>query len=164
MSPPVARDFFDTARERVAAGLFVAGATAVVGSVLDWVTFSLPEPVGSVNVSNQRPSPPISGLDAGDGRWVMAAGAVLIVCSIMLVLRGRALYAGISFCASIVIGAIAISDYKDVGDISSDLSRRLDIVGEGHVAIGLTLVAIASLMGLILSVAGIAAAPRRETS
>jgi hypothetical protein len=159
MSRPVARDFFDKARERVSFGMFVAGAAAVVGSVLDWVTFSLPEPVGSINLSNQRPSPPISGFEAGDGRWVMAAGAVIIVCSILLVLKGRALYAGLAFCASLVVGAIAISDYKGVGDVSSDLSRKLDVVGEPHVAIGLTLVAIAALLGLIMSVAGVAATP-----
>ena len=160
MGQPIERDFFDKARERVAAGLFVAGAAAVVGSVLDWVTFSLPEPVGTVSQTNQKPSPPISGFDAGDGRWVMAGGAVIILCAILLVLRRQALYAGLALCASIVIGSIAISDYKGVGDISSDLSRRLDVIGEPHVAAGLTLVAIAALLGLIVSVAGIAATPR----
>ena len=163
MGQPAGRDFLDRAREKVSAGLFVAGAAAIVGSLLDWVTFTLPEPLGSVNVSNQRPSPPISGFDAGDGRWVMAAGIAIILCAFLLVLRAQAVYAGISLIASIMIGGIAISDYKGVGDLTSDLSRRLDLVGEPHAAVGLTLVAIAALLGLIVSVAGIAATPRGKT-
>jgi hypothetical protein len=163
MGQPDARDFFDRAREVVSAGLFVAGAAAVVGSLLDWVTFTLPEPLGTVNVSNQSPSPPISGFDLGDGRWVMGAGIVVIVCAFLLVIQGRALWAGIALIASIVIGSIAISDYRGVGDLTSDVSRELDLVGEPHAATGLVLVAIAALIGLIVSVAGVAATPRRNS-
>ena len=43
MADPPARDIFDRAREWVSAALFLAGALAIVGSLLDWVTFSVTE-------------------------------------------------------------------------------------------------------------------------
>jgi hypothetical protein len=156
------RDFFDKARDAVGAGLFLAGAAAIIGAMLDWFTFTLPEPAGTVNVGNQRPSLPISGFDGRHGWWVVGGGIVLVVCAFLLVLRGRAVYSGIALLASIVVGSLAISDYRGAGEIGSDLSRQLNIVGETHVAAGLILVVAAALLGVISSVAGIAASPRTD--
>ncbi|HEY7876476.1 MAG TPA: hypothetical protein VIG64_15280 [Actinomycetota bacterium] len=158
MADAPARDFFDKARELVSAALFVAGALAIVGSLLDWVTFTLDPPL--FGVIAPRPSDPISGFDVGDGWLVAGAGVVLIAAAFLLVLRRRAGFAGLGLLASMFIGAIAISDYRGVGDLTSDLARELDLVGEPHAAIGLTLVVAASILGLIASVAGIAATPR----
>jgi hypothetical protein len=160
MADAPARDFFDKAREWVSAALFLAGALAIVGSLLDWVTFTLEEPL--LGTLADEPSEPLTGFDVGDGRWVAAAGAVVIVSAFLLVLRRSAGMAGLSLVASIVIGAIAISDYRGVGDLTSDLARELDLVGEPHAAIGLTLVVAGAILGLIASVAGIAATPRRN--
>lgn len=160
MGQPAARDFFERAREVVSAGLFVAGAAAVVGSLLDWVSFSLVEPAGSAIRPGQHASPPVSGFDVGDGKWVLGAGIVIIVAAFLLVLRRAAVYAGLALVASIVIGSIAISDYRGVANLTSDIARKLNLVGEPHPALGLTLVAMAALLGLVVSVAGIAATPR----
>ena len=162
MGPGAERDFFDRARGMVSAGLFLAGAAAVIGALLDWFTFTLPEPKGTVNVSNQHPSLPISGFDGVHGRWVVAGGIVLIACAFLLVLRGRGIYAGLGLLASVMIGSLAISDYRGVGDVGSDVSRQLNLVGEAHVAAGLVLVVAAALLGVIASVAGIAATPRSD--
>jgi hypothetical protein len=154
MSRPVARDFFDKARERVSAALFLAGAVAIVGSLLDWVVFKL----DSSALPNQAASLPISGLDVGnDGAVALGGGIFLIVCAFLLVLRGRAFYAGLSLVASIVIGAIAISDYRGVADLAPAVR-----IGEARPGLGLALVAAASVLGLIASIAGIAATPRSD--
>jgi hypothetical protein len=155
MSRPVARDFFDKARARVSAGLFIAGAVAIVGSLLDWVVFKL-DPSA---LPNQDASLPISGLDVGgDGAVALGAGIALIVCAFLLVLRRRALYSGLALLASVVIGAIGISDYRGVADLAPNVR-----VGEARPGIGLTLVVFAAILGLIASVAGIAATPRTDS-
>jgi hypothetical protein len=156
MDDSLARDAFDRAREWVSGALFLAGALAIVGSLMDWVTFDFDdERFLELGV---EPSDPISGFDVGDGWWVAAAGVVLIGAAFLLVLRGRG--AGLSLVASIVIGGIAISDYRGVGNVTSDLARELNLVGEPHPAIGLTLVAVAAILGMLASIAGIAATPR----
>lgn len=155
--PTASGDAFETARQWVSGLLFLAGALAIVGSLMDWVTFTLDEPVIGKVVP---PSDPVSGFDVGDGWFVAVAGAVVIAAAFSLVIRRRG--AGLSLLASMVIGGIAISDYRGVGNPTSDLARELDVVGDAHVAIGLTLVVAAAILGLLASVAGIAATPRRN--
>lgn len=102
-----------------------------------------------------------------DWRVVFVAGILVIVCAILLMIRKRSLYAWICFLASMVIGAIAIADYRGLSDPTSGFLRGLEhalnttIQGSAHPAIGLTLVAISGVGGLIASVVGIAASPHR---
>ncbi len=154
MADPAARDIFDKAREWVSAALFLAGALAIVGSLLDWVTFTVAEPA----VPGVRPSDPISGLDIGDGKVVAGAGVVMILGAFMLVLRQKAAYAGLAMIASVVAGAISVSDYRSIGEVTA----QVNLVGVPHVATGLTLVVVASFLGLVASIAGVLATPRRD--
>jgi hypothetical protein len=156
MADPPAREFFDRAREWVSGALFLAGALAIVSSMLDWVTYKLgPGPTPGITF---RVSEPRSGLDVGDGRWVLGAGIVIIVAAFLLVLRQKAGYAGLAMLASIVIGAIGVSDYRGIGEVT----KEVDLVGVPHVGIGLTLAVAAAVLGLLASIAGIAATPRRD--
>jgi hypothetical protein len=154
MADSPAREFFDRAREWVSGGLFLAGALAIVGSLLDWVTFTVTDQA----VPGVRPSDPLSGLDVGDGGVVIAAAVIVILSAFLLVLRQRAGHAGIAMLASIVIGAIGVSDYRDIGEVSAEV----ELIGVPHVGIGLTLVVAASILGLLASIAGVAATPRSE--
>jgi hypothetical protein len=159
MADPAARgDAFETARQWASGALFLAGALAIVGSLMDWVTFGFDE--RRFLDLGVEPSDPVSGFDVGDGWFMMIGGVVLIASAFSLVLRGRG--AGLSLLASVVIGGIAISDYRDVGNLTSDLARELNLVGEPHPAIGLTLVVAAAILGLLASIAGIAATPRQR--
>jgi hypothetical protein len=60
--------------------------------------------------------------------------------------------------ASIVIGAIGVSDYRSIGEVTAEI----DLIGIPHPAIGLTLVVAAAILGLLASIAGVAATPRRD--
>jgi hypothetical protein len=165
-----AMDFFDKARSLAAATLVASGVAAIIGSLLSWVTIEPPPGIdpntdfGDAAIERVRVTEPFTGVEAGDGRWVVAAGGIMVVAAILLVWRRRGLYAWISLLASVFIGAIAFADYRGIGDLSSALSRRMDIVGQARPAIGITLVATAAVVGLLASAAGIAATPyRRET-
>lgn len=154
MADSPAREFFDRARGWVSGGLFLAGALAIIGSLLDWVTFTVAEQA----VPDVRPSAPRSGLDVPDGRWVIGAAIVIIVCAFLLVLRRRAGYAGLAMLASILIGAISVSDYRGIADLTTEVG----LVGIPHVGVGLTLVVAAAILGLLSSIAGVAATPRTD--
>ncbi len=162
-------DFFDNARRWAAALLVVGGAAAIAGSALDWVVITArPQLQRGVDFGQGQPgvvapeiTRPFTGLEAGDGWFVAIAGLVLVGASLLLLLRKRALYAYLALLASIVIGAIAFADYRGVGDLSSSIAQRMDIVGKARPALGLTLVAVSAFAGLFGSVAGIAASPRR---
>jgi hypothetical protein len=163
---PGGQDYFDRARAFAATGLLVAGALAVVGCFLTWVSFSLDEPAGTQ--TRQDASAPIAGTKVSDWKVVFVAGILVIVCAILLMIRKRSLYAWICFLASMVIGAIAIADYRGLGDPTSGFLRGLEhalnttVQGKAQPAIGLTLVAISGVGGLIASVVGIAASPHRS--
>jgi hypothetical protein len=163
---PAGRDFFDRARSFSAVALVVMGTFAIIGCFLDWVTFSLDEPAGTT--TRQSPSSPIAGTKVSDWKVVFAGGVVVIVCAALLVIRKRGLYAWICFIASIIIGAIAVADYRGLGDPTSGFLRGLErtlhttIQGQAHPALGLTMIAVAGVGGLIASVIGIAATPHRS--
>jgi hypothetical protein len=164
---PTAPDFFDRARVAAAIALVVMGALAIVGCFLKWVTFSLDEPAGTT--TSQNPTAPIAGTKVSDWKVVLVAGALVVACAFLLAIRKRSLYAWICFLASIVIGAIAVADYRGLGDPTSGFLRGLEralhtiVQGKAQPGIGLTLVAIAGVGGLIASVVGIAASPHRDT-
>ena len=163
-------NFFDVARKWAVAVMLAAGCAAILGSMLDWVTISarpaLVEGSTFEGAENQPRQPkvtqPFSGIDAGDGWWTLAGGAGLAGSGLALLLRRRALRGWTGILSSIVIGAVAIADFRGVGDLTSAIARRMDIVGRADPGLGLTLVAAAALAGMIGSVAGIAASPRPE--
>jgi hypothetical protein len=163
-------DFFDVARRWAAALLMGAGVLAVVGSMLDWVTITVrPSLSENIDFGGQqdaleapRVTEPFSGLEAGEGYWVLGAGIVLVALGALLLFRARARYAWLGLLASVVIGAIAFADFRGVGDLSSSFSRRMEIVGKARPALGLTLVAVSAFMGVLGAAGGIAASPSRD--
>lgn len=159
MSDPATQgDYFDRARTAASAGLMAAGAAAVIGAVLEWVTV---EPPGQGPTAELAKADPFTGIEARDGWFVIACAGVLIACSFLLVARRKAGWAWFAFGASFVMGVIGIADYRAVGDLTSDISRRMEIVGEVQPSIGLILVLVAAFVGIVSSLAGVAATPRR---
>jgi hypothetical protein len=164
---PTAPDFFDRARSAAAIALVLLGALAIAGCFLKWVTFSLDEPAGTT--TSQRPTAPIAGTKVSDWKVVLIAGALVIACALALAIRKRSFYAWVCFLASMVIGAIAVADYRGLGDPTSGFLRGLEralhttVKGKAQPGIGLTLIAVAGVGGLIASVIGIAATPHRDT-
>jgi hypothetical protein len=152
------RDYFDRARTAASAGLMAAGAAAVLGAVLDWVSV---DPPGQGPAAELAKAEPFTGIEARDGWYVVACAAVLIACAFLIVATRKSGSAWLAFGASFAMGVIAISDYRAVGEITSDISRRMEIVGEARPAIGLILVLVAAFVGIVSSLAGVAATPRR---
>jgi LPXTG-motif cell wall-anchored protein len=162
------RDFFDRARTWAAALMALAGLAAVLGSTLDWVTITLrPELREDTRFEDEsaleepKVSDPFTGLDAGDGWWSLAGGVVLVLSALLLLLRKKALWAWVGLLGAVLVGAIALADYRGIGDLSSSLSHRMNIVGGAEPGVGITMVAAAALAGLLGSVGGIAASPDR---
>jgi LPXTG-motif cell wall-anchored protein len=162
------RDFFDRARGWAVAVMLAAGAAAVIGSMLEWVTITVrPElQPGSrfedaERVVEPEISEPYTGLEARDGWWSLAGGIVLMIAGVALSTRKRAAWGWLGVLGAMTIGAVAIADYRGIGNLSSSISHRLDIVGGAEPGVGLTLVVAAGIAGLIGSAAGIAASPRR---
>jgi hypothetical protein len=156
-------DYFERARLVAVALLFVAAATAIAGSFLDWVRITeRPRLQGDLDfeqeVEEPKRSVPYSGTDAPDGWIVVGAAVVLLVATVGLALRRRTGW--LAFLATVVIGAIAFAAYRSVGDISSSLSRRMEIVGDPEPALGITLVAAAAVAALLGSVLAMIASPR----
>jgi LPXTG-motif cell wall-anchored protein len=107
-------------------------------------------------------SRPFTGLEAGDGWWSVGGGAILVLAAALLYVRRRAVWGWAGLLGSILIGSVGIADYRGIGDLSSSISHRMDIVGQAAPALGLTLVVAAAIVGVVASVAGIAASPRAE--
>ncbi|MGI8790914.1 MAG: hypothetical protein ACR2I4_08525 [Actinomycetota bacterium] len=166
---PVGLDFFDRARRFAVALLMLAGLAAIAGSSLDWVRITERPQIdpkadfGSDQEALEEPSRtrPFSGLEAGDGYWALGGGIVIVIAAGLLLIRPRGRWAVLAFLASLIIGAIAFADYRGVGDVSSSISRRMDIVA-ARPGVGLTLVAAAGFLGIVGSAAAIAATPPRD--
>ncbi len=158
--------FFDRVRSVAGAILMASGAAAVVGAMLDWVTITPPPKVPpdfrDMDLEGVKASQPFSGLEAGDGWWVIGAAVIMILAAGLLIVRRRSLYAWIALLAAMVIGAITFADFRAIGDLASGLSRRMDIVGQARPSLGITLVAASALLGIVASGAGIAASPRTD--
>jgi hypothetical protein len=164
------RDFFEVARRWAAITLIAAGILAVIGSMLDWVTITVrPSLSADIDFGSQREgieaperTEPFTGLEAGEGYYVLGAGVVQVAVGALLWVRGRGRYAWVGLLAAVVVGGIAFADFRGVGDLSSSISRRMEIVGRARPALGLTLVAAAAFVGVLGAAAGIAASPKRE--
>ncbi len=155
MSRP-SRDYFDKARAVAALLLILAAAGATVGSLLDWVTITRPERVPADQAHRLEP---FAGVETTDG-WIVIAGATIVLLSAALLLvRKRSLYGWVAFWASVVIGGIAIADYRGIDELSFVEMQR---IGEPAPAVGITLVAISAFIGIVGAVAGVAASPRPE--
>lgn len=150
-------DYFDKARIVAVVGLIVAALVATTGSLLDWVHITPPDVLPQNEAANVEP---FTGVEAQDGLWVISGALILVACGVGLLLRRRGGYAILAFLTSVVIGAIAVADYRGVGEVSSAIGRRMNIVGDATPAIGLKLVAAAALLGTISSVIGLAATPK----
>ncbi len=94
-------------------------------------------------------------MEAGDGWWVVGAAIVLMISATLLLLRAHG--AGWGLFASVIIGGIAIADYRGVQQLAQDERVAGSDIGAG---IGLTLVVGAAFLGAITAAAGIAASPR----
>jgi hypothetical protein len=162
------RDIFEKARLWAVTLMMAAGLVAIVGSTLDWVTITPPPrnpegiDFGNEDFEPSKVSVPFSGLEAGDGWWTLGAGVVLVTCGLLLFGTRRGGWAWLGLPASIVLGAVAIADYRGIGDLSSSISQRMDVVGRADPAAGIILVVGAALAGLIGSVVGITASPQRH--
>lgn len=156
MSDALPRDIFDTARRMSAIGLVVAALVATAGAFSDWVTI---EPPPILPPDQASKAEPFTGVEAGDGWWIVAAAAVYVVAAIGLWTRGGRKYAWMAFAAAVAGGGIVVADYRGIGDISSSLSQRVDIVGSARPAIGITLAAAGMIGGLVAAVTGLIATP-----
>jgi hypothetical protein len=154
---PAQGSFLDRARAWAATGLFVAGGLAVIGASVEWVTITPPPRLPTSEVPK---TVPYTGLEAGDGWWVLAAGIALGLMAMFLFLTSKSSFAWLAFFGSILIGGIAFSAYNAVGDSTSSLWRRMDRVGDVDPGLGLMLVAAAGIIGVIAAVTGVAATPR----
>jgi hypothetical protein len=150
--------------------MLAAGLACTVGSLLDWVTITarprLQEGATFQGEQNRPEAPrvtrPFSGIEAGDGWWSLVGGLVLVAAGGLLYARKRASWGWLGMVAAIVVGAVAIADYRGIGDLSSSISHRMNIVGGAEPALGLMLVVAGAIAGVIGAVAGIAASPRAE--
>ena len=151
------RDYFEKARIWACTALFLGAALLFLGSFLDWVSVStLPETIPSDQI---RFAEPFNGFDVGDG-WVTAGAAIVMwFCAVMVVLKAKSSFAWLAFIASIVAGAVAISDYRDI----SGLFEQFGGIGRGiSPGAGITLVAAGALISLVSSVAAVAATPKTD--
>lgn len=156
MSRTEPRDFFDTARMVAATILFVAGVLAITGAMLDWVSI---RPPAMVPEEQADALATFTGIETGDGRVIAAGGLVLIVMAVLLMLKKKSSYAWVAFIVSIVMGAIAIADFRDITGVFYDEMQR---IGRPEPAAGLALDAAAGVAGLVGSLVGIAATPKRD--
>jgi hypothetical protein len=146
-------DYFERARAISASVLFAAAAAAIIGSILDWVVVDATPP--DVPPDQLDRLPPFTGLEIGDGWVVIGAAVVVVISALFIVIKGR--LAWLAFLGSVVIGGIAISDYRGIADIHTEL----EAIGRGpRPGLGLTLVAAAGVIALIASAASIAASPK----
>ncbi|HYI44098.1 MAG TPA: hypothetical protein VE174_01375 [Actinomycetota bacterium] len=150
------RDYFDKARTVAAALLFGAGIAAVGGAFLEWVTIQPPERVPA-DQANRLDA--FTGMDTSDGWVVVALAGAILLSALFLVIRKRSLYAWIAFWCSMVMGGISIADYRGIDELFYEEMNR---IGDPSPAFGLTLVAVAALVGIVASVTGVAASPKRD--
>lgn len=154
MSRAPSGDYFERARAIAASVLFAAGAAAIIGSLLDWLVVEETPP--RVPADQLDRLPPFTGIELGDGLFVIGAAVLVLISAFFIVLRGRSGYGWLAFLGCIVIGGIAISDYRNV----TELHLKLDAIGVGpRPGLGLTLVAAAGLVGMVAAVASVAASP-----
>lgn len=138
-------------------GLVLAAAMLFAGSLLDWVSVEdLPD---TIPVDQARFAEPFNGFDVGDGYVTAGAAIALVFCAVMIVMKAKNSFAWLAFCVSVVAGAVAISDYRDI----SGLFEQFGGIGRGiSPGIGMTLVAAGALLAFVSSVGAVAATPRTD--
>ena len=147
------RDTFDTARSASAAALIAAGGAAIIGTMLDWVTVEPP----LVTPIRQVPrTEPFTGWETSHGLFIVIGAAIVIVCALLLFLRGRTLYAWGAFIASMLVGGIGIAEYRGLDNL---FYGEMNGIGNPSPALGLALVAGAGIVGVIAAAAAVAATP-----
>lgn len=136
--------------------MIAAGLAAMLGTFLDWVSLRLPP---AVPADQRDRTVPFTGMDTDDGKLILIGGMLLIAFGLALYLRRRSLWGWLGFLVSVIVGVIAVADYRAIGSATSDLAREMDVIGQPSPGVGITLVAAAALVGLITSLAGVAASP-----
>lgn len=151
------RDYFEKARAWASTVLVIAASLLVVGSFLDWVSVErLPD---TIPADQARFAEPFNGFDVTDGYVTTGAAVVIAFCAVMIMLKAKSSYGWLAFFASMVAGAVAISDYRDI----SGLFEQFGGIGRGvSPGIGIALVAIGALLGLVSAVAAVAASPSTD--
>jgi hypothetical protein len=157
MSEPTSRDYFHKARTVTASVLFAAALAATVGSLLDWIVVAEVPP--TVPGDQLDRLPPFTGIELGDGWIVIGAAIIVLVSAFLIVLRGK--FAGWALLGCIVIGGIAISNYRTVAEVHLALEG---IGRDPRPGLGLTLVTIAGLVGAVAAAGAMAASPRAPSS
>lgn len=160
-------DFFDRARLVAVVVLLLAGVLCVVGGALDWATQDrCPQIIeGSTFDEGELEEPPpcpVRGIDTTEGKIAVGAGFLILIAAILLLVRGRSSFAWLALLGGILAGSVAISTYRGIGDADSAISRRLGLIDTYRPALGLTLVAAASIVAVIAASGGIAATPRKD--
>ncbi len=154
-------DYFDKARTVAVGGMLASAAVAIIGSFLEWV--SITDRPRILPTSELQRAHPVSGIEEGDG-WVVIVLAVLVINGALLLwMRRRSLWGWLGFLASVVIGGIAIGDYRAIPDAGSGFMQELDVVGEVDQGIGILFVVAGAVAGVIFSLLGVAASPNRDS-
>lgn len=148
--------YFDRARSVAAACMLAAGVAASAGTFLDWVTIVPPERIPEEQAERVAT---FRGIETSDGWIVLLAAGVILLSAVLLVVRKRSMYGWIGFFSSMLIGGIALADYRGIEELFYDEMNR---IGDPSPAFGLTLVAASSLVGIIASAIGAAASPAPE--
>lgn len=160
--------FFDKARLFAAAGIVLAGLSAIGGSLLDWAVITEREVAPNIDFGEQTDEiepgqgKAFAGIEDRDGRLTLAGGIALIAAAIALAVRKRSGFAWLAFWIALAVGGIAFGDYRSLGDATASISSRHELGAEASPGVGLTLVAAAGMLGVISAVAGVAATPRTE--
>lgn len=155
-------DFFDRARAVAAAGMLAAATACIVGSLLEWISIvRLPDVLPE---SEARRAHALTGIETGDGWWVVFLATIAANAALLLWVRRRSMWGWIGFLCSVVIGSIAISAYRGISEPGSGLLQQLDVVGELDHGLGLLLVLAGALLGVIFSLVGVAASPAARRS
>jgi hypothetical protein len=149
-------DYFDKARAVAAAFLIAAGASVILGVFLEWVSVTPPEVVPPREAAKVEP---FSGIETSDGWILILAGAVLVVCGIVVGVRRSAGTAMVAFGTAVVVGAIGIADYRGIDEL---FYREMNRVGDPVPAVGIMLVVGGAIVGLISSALAMVASPRRS--
>ncbi|HEX2058473.1 MAG TPA: hypothetical protein VHI71_08895 [Actinomycetota bacterium] len=163
--------FFDRARWFAAAGIVLAGLCAIVGSLSDWAVITEREIAENVDFGEQTDElepgqgESFAGVEDRDGRLTLAGGIGLIAAAVALAVRKTTGFAWLAFWVSLAVGGIAFADYRTVSTNDAaprGILLRHEVGVEASPGVGLTLVAAAGMLGVISSVAGVAATPRHD--
>ena len=152
----IGKSYFDRARAGASASMLAAGAAAVAGTFLEWVTIVPPERVPDDQAKRVAT---FTGVETSDGWIVLIAAGVILLSAFLIVVRKRSLYGWLGFFSSMLIGGVALADYRGIEKLFYDEMNR---IGDPSPAFGLTLVAASALVGIIASVIGVAASPAPE--